>query len=173
MVAGRELNPRHADFQSAALPTELPGRCEPRIRQARRKLVNYSLKINHLQDYSSVEKSDICKLPVHKRSIDDSVAARGSRFLARAKSACRRPCISTRRKIAYWRWTNQLTTQGLLCRQSTEMKFLILAGPGSAGFIWSEESSFAANPYCKIHSSCPGSSKQNLRCGKTIGRQFD
>src|ERR671916_487783 len=23
---GRELNPRHADFQSAALPTELPGR---------------------------------------------------------------------------------------------------------------------------------------------------
>ena len=22
---GRELNPRHADFQSAALPTELPG----------------------------------------------------------------------------------------------------------------------------------------------------
>jgi hypothetical protein len=77
LVAGRELNPRHADFQSAALPTELPGRCEPRIRQARRKLVNYSLKINHLQDYSSVEKSDICKLPVHKRSIDDSVAAKG------------------------------------------------------------------------------------------------
>src|ERR1700686_4220870 len=31
---GRELNPRHADFQSAALPTELPGRIEPRIKQA-------------------------------------------------------------------------------------------------------------------------------------------
>ena len=31
---GRELNPRHADFQSAALPTELPGRTQPRIKQA-------------------------------------------------------------------------------------------------------------------------------------------
>jgi hypothetical protein len=31
---GRELNPRHADFQSAALPTELPGLAERRIKQA-------------------------------------------------------------------------------------------------------------------------------------------
>ena len=38
---GRELNPRHADFQSAALPTELPGLSgEPRIKQARRLTVN-------------------------------------------------------------------------------------------------------------------------------------
>ena len=37
---GRELNPRHADFQSAALPTELPGLLQPRIRQARARLVN-------------------------------------------------------------------------------------------------------------------------------------
>jgi hypothetical protein len=38
---GRELNPRHADFQSAALPTELPGRFEgTRIKQARRQVVN-------------------------------------------------------------------------------------------------------------------------------------
>jgi hypothetical protein len=37
---GRELNPRHADFQSAALPTELPGQCEPRIKQGGRQLVN-------------------------------------------------------------------------------------------------------------------------------------
>jgi hypothetical protein len=37
---GRELNPRHADFQSAALPTELPGRTEPRIKQAREHVVN-------------------------------------------------------------------------------------------------------------------------------------
>jgi hypothetical protein len=27
-IAGREFNPRHADFQSAALPTELPGQWE-------------------------------------------------------------------------------------------------------------------------------------------------
>src|SRR5271163_3933646 len=38
---GRELNPRHADFQSAALPTELPGLSEERrIKQARGALVN-------------------------------------------------------------------------------------------------------------------------------------
>jgi hypothetical protein len=37
---GRELNPRHADFQSAALPTELPGLSERRIRQARGPIVN-------------------------------------------------------------------------------------------------------------------------------------
>jgi hypothetical protein len=37
---GRELNPRHADFQSAALPTELPGHCERRIKQARSLIVN-------------------------------------------------------------------------------------------------------------------------------------
>src|SRR5882757_6184174 len=28
---GRELNPRHADFQSAALPTELPGLSKSRV----------------------------------------------------------------------------------------------------------------------------------------------
>jgi hypothetical protein len=37
---GRELNPRHADFQSAALPTELPGRTKPRIRQGCFQIVN-------------------------------------------------------------------------------------------------------------------------------------
>jgi hypothetical protein len=37
---GRELNPRHADFQSAALPTELPGRAEPRIRHRLNEIVN-------------------------------------------------------------------------------------------------------------------------------------
>jgi hypothetical protein len=38
---GRELNPRHADFQSAALPTELPGLLrEPRIKQAEAPDVN-------------------------------------------------------------------------------------------------------------------------------------
>ena len=37
---GRELNPRHADFQSAALPTELPGLIEPRIKQAWSAIVN-------------------------------------------------------------------------------------------------------------------------------------
>jgi hypothetical protein len=37
---GRELNPRHADFQSAALPTELPGHCEARIKQAHASIVN-------------------------------------------------------------------------------------------------------------------------------------
>src|SRR5271163_4492690 len=38
---GRELNPRHADFQSAALPTELPGLSEERrIKQARGPCVN-------------------------------------------------------------------------------------------------------------------------------------
>jgi integrase len=31
LVAGRELNPRHADFQSAALPTELPGLLQSRV----------------------------------------------------------------------------------------------------------------------------------------------
>jgi hypothetical protein len=45
---GRELNPRHADFQSAALPTELPGRTEPRIKQGGTALVNYCLRINEL-----------------------------------------------------------------------------------------------------------------------------
>ena len=40
---GRELNPRHADFQSAALPTELPGPGESRIKQAQRRIVNYGL----------------------------------------------------------------------------------------------------------------------------------
>src|SRR5471032_1727917 len=30
---GAELNRRHADFQSAALPTELPGRAKPLIYQ--------------------------------------------------------------------------------------------------------------------------------------------
>src|ERR1700761_3911593 len=45
---GRELNPRHADFQSAALPTELPGRMEPRIKHGRAALVNYCLRINEL-----------------------------------------------------------------------------------------------------------------------------
>jgi hypothetical protein len=39
-MAGRELNPRHADFQSAALPTELPGPTERRIKQARPQIVN-------------------------------------------------------------------------------------------------------------------------------------
>ncbi len=37
---GRELNPRHADFQSAALPTELPGLAERRIKQASAAIVN-------------------------------------------------------------------------------------------------------------------------------------
>jgi hypothetical protein len=46
---GRELNPRHADFQSAALPTELPGLMQPRIKQARNTNVNYRLKINALR----------------------------------------------------------------------------------------------------------------------------
>ena len=41
--AGRELNPRHADFQSAALPTELPGPTGSRIRHRPRSIVNYSL----------------------------------------------------------------------------------------------------------------------------------
>ena len=36
MVAGRELNPRHADFQSAALPTELPGLLRSRVLNRRR-----------------------------------------------------------------------------------------------------------------------------------------
>src|ERR1700735_2049091 len=41
---GRELNPRHADFQSAALPTELPGRSEERrIKQERGPYVNEPL----------------------------------------------------------------------------------------------------------------------------------
>jgi Phage integrase central domain len=40
---GRELNPRHADFQSAALPTELPGRTGSRIRHRPRRIVNYGL----------------------------------------------------------------------------------------------------------------------------------
>ena len=39
-AAGRELNPGHADFQSAALPTELPGLIERRIKQARALIVN-------------------------------------------------------------------------------------------------------------------------------------
>jgi hypothetical protein len=46
---GRELNPRHADFQSAALPTELPGQCEPRIRHSPGRIVNYGLRINALR----------------------------------------------------------------------------------------------------------------------------
>src|SRR5256885_15338077 len=33
MWLGPELNRRHADFQSAALPTELPSRCEPSLKQ--------------------------------------------------------------------------------------------------------------------------------------------
>jgi hypothetical protein len=37
------LNPRHADFQSAALPTELPGPEESRIKQALGSNVNYTL----------------------------------------------------------------------------------------------------------------------------------
>ena len=48
-IAGRELNPRHADFQSAALPTELPGHLEARIRQARNINVNYRLEIKTLR----------------------------------------------------------------------------------------------------------------------------
>src|SRR5690606_2421508 len=31
---GRESNPRHGDFQSPALPTELPGRCNAPGREA-------------------------------------------------------------------------------------------------------------------------------------------
>src|ERR1700722_1601902 len=46
---GREFNPLHADFQSAALPTELPGQTEPRIRQGRRGIVNYGIEINALR----------------------------------------------------------------------------------------------------------------------------
>jgi hypothetical protein len=47
-AAGRKLNPRHADFQSAALPTELPGHIGSRIRQGRQPNVNYGLEINEL-----------------------------------------------------------------------------------------------------------------------------
>src|SRR5882757_10867805 len=46
---GRELNPRHADFQSAALPTELPGLSKSRVlnrREARPSMNNR--KISHL-----------------------------------------------------------------------------------------------------------------------------
>jgi hypothetical protein len=53
-MAGRELNPRHADFQSAALPTELPGLMRPRIWQARNTNVNYRLKINALRTESDL-----------------------------------------------------------------------------------------------------------------------
>jgi hypothetical protein len=42
---GRELNPRHADFQSAALPTELPGRKEARIKQAQWSIVNDTCRL--------------------------------------------------------------------------------------------------------------------------------
>ena len=49
---GRELNPRHADFQSAALPTELPGRTGLGIRQGCRRIVNYGLKIKGLRTSS-------------------------------------------------------------------------------------------------------------------------
>ena len=46
---GRELNPRHADFQSAALPTELPGPEKCGIRQAAPPIVNSTFRINHLR----------------------------------------------------------------------------------------------------------------------------
>src|SRR5580698_10099109 len=49
---GRELNPRHADFQSAALPTELPGRI-PRSRVLNRRASGPSMnnhKISHLRN---------------------------------------------------------------------------------------------------------------------------
>src|SRR5271168_2583724 len=48
---GRELNPRHADFQSAALPTELPGHAVGRRvlnRRERRSSMN-NHEISHLR----------------------------------------------------------------------------------------------------------------------------
>ena len=46
---GRELNPRHADFQSAALPTELPGHPENTTGSAygrdRKSLAAHAMKI--------------------------------------------------------------------------------------------------------------------------------
>src|ERR1019366_10475086 len=48
---GRELNPRHADFQSAALPTELPGHSVGRRvlnRRKRRSSMN-NQEISHLR----------------------------------------------------------------------------------------------------------------------------
>src|SRR3984885_5244001 len=53
---GRKLTPRHADFQSAALPTELPGPTGSRIRHRPSRIVNYSLKINDLR--ASVSDSE-------------------------------------------------------------------------------------------------------------------
>src|SRR5437868_8071466 len=46
---GPESNRRHADFQSAALPTELPSRCEPSLKQktsnAQRSTFNVEFRI--------------------------------------------------------------------------------------------------------------------------------
>ena len=50
---GRELNPRHADFQSAALPTELPGHPERTGKVLTEGIANAKIACWNVSDYSS------------------------------------------------------------------------------------------------------------------------
>ena len=87
---GRELNPRHADFQSAALPTELPG-CGPEYRKGQQlsstleffpqppKTMRYS-RLSHWTHTT-------CTLTVSSRHIGNGTAPRRSSLARRSGGA--------------------------------------------------------------------------------------
>jgi hypothetical protein len=70
---GRELNPRHADFQSAALPTELPNHIQLRI------------------DGENREFGEICKKEIMD-ALNQAMKADDSGLCSHSASVC--ACVS-------------------------------------------------------------------------------